>query len=287
MSAVPQYGIFAAGQSHQVALEFLLSQNVEDDAVRAALSNLALDGCVLALEPVLHRRLSGQSVEGLVPFEAIEGSDGKVAPATQGDVLVWLQASERDTLFDAARAAAGALAPVATLALECTGFRYHDSRDLTGFIDGTANPTGALARQTALDTDGGAHVLTQKWVHDLPAFEALPISAQEEVIGRTKADSVELTGDAMPADSHVSRTDVAVDGEPQRIYRRSFPYGSLSEHGLFVLAFASDATRFRLMLARMFGVAGDGVRDRLTDFSKPVSGAYWYAPGANALAKML
>ena len=35
------------------------------------------------------------------------------------------------------------------------------------------------------------------------------------------------------------------------------------------------------MLARMFGL--DGVRDRLTDFSTPASGAYYFAPSINAL----
>lgn len=286
MSATPQHGIFAAGQPHQAALEFSLTGNVTDDAVRAALAALALDGSVLAFGPALHLRLSGQAVPGLAPFEAIEGPDGKSAPATQGDVLLWLQAPGPDTLFDAARAAAATLAPVASLAFECEGFRYHDSRDLTGFIDGTANPAGALARQTSLDADGGAHVLTQKWRHDLPAFEALDVPEQEQVIGRTKADSIELSGEAMPADSHVSRTDVAVAGEPQRIYRRSFPYGSLSEHGLYVLAFAADPARFRLLLGRMFGTAEDGLRDRLTDFSRPLSGAYWYAPGREALMEL-
>ncbi|WP_445673062.1 hypothetical protein [Pseudomonas inefficax] len=29
-----------------------------------------------------------------------------------------------------------------TLADEVSGFRYFDSRDLLGFVDGTANPTG-------------------------------------------------------------------------------------------------------------------------------------------------
>ncbi len=287
MSAAPQRGIFAAGQPHQAALEFSLAGNVSDTAVRAALAALTLDGSVLAFGPALHLRLSGQAVSGLAPFETIAGSDGKSAPASQGDLLLWLQGSARDQVFDASRSASLALAPVAHLDRECTGFRYHDSRDLTGFIDGTANPSGALARQTALDAEGGAHVLTQKWLHDLTAFEALGVREQERVIGRTKANSIELSAEAMPADSHVSRTDVAVAGEPQRIFRRSFPYGSLSEHGLYVLAFAADPVRFRLLLGRMFGTAEDGLRDRLTDFSRPLSGAYWYAPSRDALVEML
>jgi deferrochelatase/peroxidase EfeB len=39
------------------------------------------------------------------------------------------------------------------------------------------------------------------------------------------------------------------------------------------------------MLARMFGDAPDALRDRLTDFSKPVTCAYYFAPSLNALAE--
>ncbi len=40
------------------------------------------------------------------------------------------------------------------------------------------------------------------------------------------------------------------------------------------------------MLARMFGTDGDGVHDRLLDFSRPVSGAYYFAPSLNALSEL-
>ena len=65
--------------------------------------------------------------------------------------------------------------------------------------------------------------------------------------------------------------------------RRSVPYGTIREHGLYFVAFSADPTRYDLMLARMFGTGGDGVRDRLTDFSQPVRAAYYFAPSYNAL----
>jgi putative iron-dependent peroxidase len=40
------------------------------------------------------------------------------------------------------------------------------------------------------------------------------------------------------------------------------------------------------MLGRMFGTAGDGIHDRLVDFSRPVSGAYYFAPPLDLLAAM-
>ena len=38
------------------------------------------------------------------------------------------------------------------------------------------------------------------------------------------------------------------------------------------------------MLARMFGI--DGPRDRLTDFSTPVSAGYYFAPSNTALREL-
>lgn len=171
------------------------------------------------------------------------------------------------------------MASVSTLELDEKGFKYHDSRDLTGFIDGTANPKEEAARAAALVAGdgpggGGAFVLTQRWVHDLDAFVELPVADQKRVIGRTKPDSIELEGDAMPPDSQVSRTDVS----SAKIYRRSAPFGSVAEKGLYFLAFACDIGRFDLLLRRMYGVADGGIRDRLTVYSRPVTGSYWFAP---------
>ncbi len=106
------------------------------------------------------------------------------------------------------------------------------------------------------------------------------------MIGRTKADSIELEGDAMPATSHVSRTDVKLNGVAQKIYRRSVPFGGVAEHGLYFLAFSCDLARFDVQLRRMFGVSDDGLRDRLTEFSRPVTGSYWFAPAADELARL-
>ncbi len=87
----------------------------------------------------------------------------------------------------------------------------------------------------------------------------------------------------MPADAHVARTDISVAGVPQQIYRRSAPYGSVTELGLYFLAFACEIARFDALLASMFGLAGDGVADRLTRYSRPVTGAYWFAPAVEVL----
>lgn len=223
-------------------------------------------------------------------FKAVAGVDGLSAPATQQDLFVWLHGEERDEVFAATLAWRDALAPLADVAEENHGFRFRDSRDLTGFVDGTANPKGDARFAAALigdgddvggsDCVGGSFVMAQRWVHDLPAFDALPEADQERVFGRTKADSVELVGDAMPADSHVSRTDLP----GVKIYRRSSPAGGLRDAGLFFLAFSAGIERFHTLLASMFGRSTDGRRDRMLGYTKPVTGSFYYAPPADALA---
>ena len=109
---------------------------------------------------------------------------------------------------------------------------------------------------------------------------------QEGIVGRTKVDDIELEGAAMLDDSHVSRTDASEDGVALKVWRRSSPFGSVSEHGLYYVAFACDIHRFDVQLRRMYDLVGDGLHDRLIEFSEAVSGAYWYAPGAAELQKL-
>ena len=116
---------------------------------------------------------------------------------------------------------------------------------------------------------------------DLASFQALKVPDQEAVIGRTKPDSIEL--EDKPGTAHISRVVIEEAGEELEIYRRSTPYGTVGEHGLYFIAFSAELTRFDKMLARIFGGA-DGVRDRLTDFTRPVSGSYYFAPSLESLA---
>ena len=134
---------------------------------------------------------------------------------------------------------------------------------------------------------GGSHVLAMRWVHDLDAFERLPVEEQERVFGRTKPDSIEFVGARLPTDAHIARVQIDDDaGEEVQIYRRSVPYGTTREHGLNFLAFGADRERFDRMLRRMFGPSDDGRHDRLADFSRPVSGAFYFAPSLTLLATL-
>ncbi len=213
-------------------------------------------------------------------FETIQGAKAQV-PSTQSDLWIWLQSDSHDSNFDAAVDLNHRLENLgADRVLEVRGFARYENRDFTGFIDGTENPNGKDALDAVMipSETGSCFAFTQQWVHDLDKFHSLPESEQEKIIGRTKPDSIELDEDVMPQDSHVSRTDAEVGGVKQKILRRSVPYGSLSARGLHFVSFACDLNRIQVQLERMFGVSDDGLYDRLTDFSTPVSGSFWYVP---------
>lgn len=291
--ATSQPGVFAQGTRTHRHLEFDLSADAGDGAVGGALADLWRDAwasaafnAVVGVGPDLWRRLGPETPEGLTGFPEIPG-----VARTPHDIWVWLHGAGEDVMLDAARSAAAALAPVAALAAETAGFVYHDSRDLTGFVDGTENPPVAEAPDVALvprghPGAGGSFAMTQRWVHDLAAFDALPVPEQEAAIGRTKDASVELDDDTKAPTAHIARVVIEEDGEELEIYRRSIPYGTVSEAGLYFVAFSADPGRFEKMLRRMFGHSGDGLHDHLTDFTRPVSGSYYFVPSLEDLVAL-
>ncbi len=288
----PQKGIFDEGGKFHHYLEYSVNGAGDVSDVRSALAAVIRDEnyqapkAVVAFGADLWGNLTSEAAPaGLRAFETLGA-----APSTQRDIWIWLQGDRPDLNLDAAMAVHRHVGADASLDLELTGFSYHENRDLIGFVDGTANPKDHEAKEAAAlipNGDGGAFVLTQKWVHDLDAFNALAVPEQEAVVGRTKVDDVELEGDDMPATSHVSRTDVSEDGVGLKIYRRSSPFGTVAENGLYFVAFACDIHRFDVQLRRMFGLTEDGLRDQLTEFSSAVTGAYWYAPGEAELRSAL
>jgi putative iron-dependent peroxidase len=295
--AVAQQGIFAQGTRAHYQLEFEVLPEASVDDIRTALKCLREPtvtsgglNLVIGFGPDLLRRLAPDDApDSFRPFAEVDGPGGH-APATQHDIWIWLHGTGHDIVLDAARFIGAALAPVARLALEQPCFVYHDSRDTTGFIDGTANPPVAEAHPVAVIPDGdvgagGSFVIAIRWVHDLAAFHALPQSEQEAVFGRTKPDSVEMADDVKPATAHIARVEVDDEkGEELAIFRRSVPFGTIVEIGLYFLAFSAELSRFDIMLARMFGTSGDGLSDRLMSFTTPVTGSFFFAPSVEVLA---
>ena len=292
--AAPQGAIFSEEYPFHHHLEYRLTGAVADlvpaiTAIRKAARDDDNVEVLIGFGAEVWQQLDGAGgPAGLRPFESVGPVAGAHAPATQNDVWIWLQGQGPDVLLDVARRADHHLCASAERMVDVAGFSYHGNRDLIGFVDGTANPKDREAKEAAalIPGRGGAFAFTQKWLHDLDAFNALTVADQEAVVGRTKVDDIELEGDAMPADSHVSRTDASLDGVALKIYRRSTPYGTVGEHGLFFVAFACDLMRVQVQLERMYGVAGDGLYDRLIDYSTAVTGSYWYVPEEAELSRL-
>jgi putative iron-dependent peroxidase len=294
--AVPQPGIFAQGTRSHYHLEFDLRPDATDAAICAALRGLREppvtaggSNLVVGFGADLARRLLPDDVPpDAARFPGVSGPAGSV-PSTPHDVWVWTHGTGEDVELDVARAVHACFAPVAELVAELPGFVYLDSRDLTGFIDGTENPPVEEAHDVAIVPDGpgagGSHVIAARFVHDLGRFHAQDLDAQQATIGRTKPDSVEL--DPLPDSSHIGRVQIEEDGEELEIYRRSVPYGRVGELGLYFIAFSADPTRYLKMLDRMYGNDPDRVHDRLMDFTTPVSAAFYFAPAVDALDRIL
>jgi porphyrinogen peroxidase len=291
--STPQAGIFALGTAGHAYLEFDVSSGRTASEVVASISSLreprtTMGGVnlVAGFRPELWRLAFPEDApETLEGFNNnLVGLDGFVMPATQHDAVLWLSGSAYDVIFDTARETITELDGLASVAEETSSWPYRHDRDLTGFIDGSENPTLIDAPQVALIPEGqpgagGTVLLLQKWVHDATAWESLPVASQEAVIGRTKLDSIELADKA--PDSHVASTDQERFG---KIFRRNMPYGTVTEHGTMFVGFSSGQQQLSAMLESMAGLAG-GIRDALTRYSRPLTGAYYFVPSTESVRR--
>jgi porphyrinogen peroxidase len=290
VTATPQSGIFALGTASHAYLEFDSAGERTRQELVGALASLreprtTIGGVnlVAGFRPELWRDVApGDTPPNLHGFNAaINGADGYVLPATQHDAVLWISGSAYDVVFDVARSAIGSVAELGSVAEETSSWPYRHDRDLTGFIDGTENPSLIDAPGLVVVPEGpgagGMILLLQKWVHDAVGWEALPVGDQERVMGRRKDDSVEL--DDKPPDSHVASTDQDTFG---KIFRRNMPYGTVTDHGTMFVGFASEQRPLQEMLESMAG-SNDGTPDALTRFTHPLTGAYYFVPSTEAL----
>jgi putative iron-dependent peroxidase len=289
----PQSGLFALGTASHAYLEFDARRAEAPQelvgavaALREPRTTIGGVNLVVGFRPELWRDLVPEGtpteLEGF--NREIVGPDGYTIPATQHDAVLWISGSAYDVVFDMAREAIGELEALASVAEESSSWPYQHDRDLTGFIDGSENPSLVEAPEFALIPDGipgagGTILLLQKWSHDATAWEALPVARQEQVIGRTKGESVEL--DDKPAESHVARTDQDQFG---KIFRRNTPYGTVTDHGTMFVGFSARQPPLTAMLENMVGLT-DGIRDELTVYTTPLTSAYYFVPSTQSLRR--
>ncbi|OBJ70239.1 Dyp-type peroxidase [Mycobacterium sp. 1274756.6] len=232
------------------------------------------------------RLFSGPRPAELHPFEALQGPR-HAAPSTPGDLLFHIRAESMDVCYDLAKRILNALGDAVTVVDEVHGFRFFDNRDLLGFVDGTENPVGdegvAAVSVGAEDPHfaGSSYVHVQKYVHDMSAWDALPTTEQERVIGRTKLEDIEFDDDDKPADSHIALNVVEdEDGNELDIVRANMPFGKVGagEHGTYFIGYSRSPETTERMLRNMFLGDPPGNTDRILDFSTALTGGLFFTP---------
>ncbi|OBI06316.1 peroxidase [Mycolicibacter heraklionensis] len=237
------------------------------------------------------RLFAGPRPAELHPFVELTGPR-HTAPATPGDLLFHIKGETMDVCFELAGRIVKAMTGAITVVDEVHGFRFFDNRDLLGFVDGTENPADdeAVAATAIGDEDpdfaGGSYVHVQKYLHDMAAWEALPVTEQERVIGRTKADDIEFDDAVKPANSHIALNVITdEDGNELDIMRHNMPFGSVGsgESGTYYIAYARTPQVTEQMLRNMFLGDPPGNTDRILDFSTAVTGGMFFTPTADFL----
>jgi putative iron-dependent peroxidase len=226
----------------------------------------------------------------LHPFREFR-SGNRSAPATPGDVLFHIRASRMDICFELATQIMDRIGDAVSVDDEVQGFRYFEDRDLIGFVDGTENPRGALALNSALvgkeDTGfaGGSYVMVQKYLHDMKAWNALSTEAQENIIGRRKLTDIELEDGVKPTSAHSALTVIEENGKEVKILRDNMPFGQpgRGEFGTYFIGYCKTPWITEQMLENMVVGRPPGNYDRLLDFSRAVTGGLFFAPSATFL----
>jgi putative iron-dependent peroxidase len=206
-------------------------------------------------------------------------------------MLFHIRAQRMDLCFELATQIMARLGPAVSPVDETHGFRYFDSRDLIGFVDGTENPKGQDAADATLITHedpafaAGSYVIIQKYLHDLAGWNVLPTEKQEKIVGRTKLNDVELDDKVKPTYAHNALTKIVEDGKEIKILRDNMPFGSAGqkEFGTYFIGYSRSPLTIEKMLQNMFVGKPPGNYDRLLDFSRAVTGNLFFVPSATFL----
>jgi putative iron-dependent peroxidase len=218
------------------------------------------------------------TIPGHRPMPVLMGPSIAI-PATPTDLFLRISGTDPGEVLFRERAVLAAL-PSFEVLDRVSGFMFADSRDLSGFVDGTENPTGDDADRVAFQTgdpglEGSSIVAVQRWTHDLAVLDDMSTAAKSNAIGRDQHSNEEL--DDAPASAHVKRT-AQEDFEPEAfVLRRSMPWRDERGAGLIFLSFAASLDPFEAQLRRMVGL-DDGIVDALFGFTRPVTGGVYWCP---------
>lgn len=275
-----QPGILAPLPTHARYMSFILMPGAD---VPSALLRLAplVDGnrLILGLGSSLVSLLGGV-IPGLRGFQPLS-RHGLDIPATPTALWLWVRGDDRGDLLHLCCKVAHALGADFTVEQVVDAFKHGDSRDLSGYEDGTENPKGDEAIAAACvqgqghGLDGSSFVAVQQWCHDLDRLQAMSEAARDNVIGRHLSDNEEF--DEAPVSAHVKRAAQESYRPEAFVLRRSMPWNDGLTAGLMFIAFGKDLDAYEAILNRMTG-GEDGIVDGLFSFTRPLTGAYYWCP---------
>ena len=132
---------------------------------------------------------------------------------------------------------------------------------------------------------GGSYVIVQKYLHNMKAWNDLPIEAQEHIIGRRKLSDIELSDVEKPVSAHNALTVIEENGREIKILRDNMPFGrpGHGEFGTYFIGYSRTPRITETMLQNMFVGRPPGNYDRLLDFSRAVTGSLFFVPSATFL----
>ncbi|MCV6588231.1 MAG: Dyp-type peroxidase [Marinobacterium sp.] len=304
MAAQFQSGVVAPASQDAVFLTFNHSDAADAlDKIRQVLASVpALQRQYNERYPEAHLHLvaaigshfwlqlvAGAAPAQLAPFPALAEGE-RLAPATPVDLLFHIRSERHDLNFQLAWQLREQLAEATCLVDEVHGFRYLDSRDMTGFVDGTENPQGEHRAEVAVvgeeDTAfaGGSYIHLQKYIHRMPLWNRQSLQTQQDTVGRTKADNIEYAAVDKAATAHTRRTSLKDDqGTSIEILRHSMPWGNSRECGLMFASYCRTPDHFTLMLESMVQGDGEGHWDHLLKYTRAITGQAFFAPSVAVL----
>ena len=292
-----QLGVCAEGNLHSVYLMFSANDGVESQ-LRPCVANIAqyiydlsdqyadsaFNGFVAIGANYWDSLYPIARPAQLKPFPAMS-SDNRDAPAHEYDLFVHLRCDRYDILHLVANEVCQMFEDLVELVDEERGFQFMDTRDLTGFVDGTENPKGRHRQEVALVGDedrpfrSGSYVHVQKYAHNLSKWHRLPLKKQEDIFGRTKIDNIEYASEEKALTSHTKRVNLKdSDGKSMEILRQSMPYGSMKEQGLMFISNCRNSVHFEKMLHSMIHGDREGHHDHLMHFTQALTGSAFFAP---------
>ena len=226
-----------------------------------------------------------------------------------GDLLVQVCANHPDTIHHAIRDIINNTADNMQLRWKIEGYASPPrpsgtGRNLLGFKDGTANPTGSLAGDLVWVDDpaeptwaqGGSYLVVRLIRMLLQSWDGVSLSEQQKIIGRKKDSGAPLgakgefdapnykadpNGNVIPLDAHMRLANPNTpQTDNQRLIRRSYNFdlgtdqnGDLKAGHIFI-AYQQDVERqFATVQQRL-------IDEPLADFVEPFGGGYFYTlPG--------